>query len=110
MNSDQRRQNCDCILRTVRGLPRGKVVTYGDISLKCYSKNNCGSAVSSAIKAETRRDRHGFPWWRVVKKGLRLDHLPEELDREEARRRLEGEGVRFCNDGSVHPYYRHELQ
>ena len=97
------RMDGDCVIRTVYGLPKGRVVTYGDISVKCYLHPGGGQAVGSAIKAETARDRYGFPWWRVVKRGL----FPKD---EEARRLLEGEGVRFRNDGSVHPDYKHELQ
>ena len=92
----------DCIIRTVHGLPEGKVVTFGDISDKCYLHTDGGQAVGQVISKETSENPCGFPWWRVVfdkYEGLRPKN-------DEARRLLEGEGVRFRDNGSVDPDYR----
>jgi len=63
------------ILRIVRDLPSGKVVTYGDVSREVYGHTGAGQAVGQVIRAETdNAERDGtpesFPWWRVVSKGL----------------------------------------
>ena len=88
------------ILRIVRDLPSGTVVTYGDISREVYGHTKAGPAVGAVIKAETdnaERDGTpgGFPWWRVVSKGLRPHG--------DAREWLAREGVTLRPDGSVHP-------
>ena len=88
------------ILRIVRDLHSGTVVTYGDISLEVYGHTGAGQAVGQVIRAETRNaERDGtlgsFPWWRVVRKGLR--------PHEGADGWLGKEGVTFRPGGTVHP-------
>lgn len=93
----------EAVRSIVHGLPKGKVVTYGDISDQVYRNRGSARGVASAIKAEAARNPRTFPWWRVVLKGWRptvtgqSDHLKEE-------------GVTFLLDGSVAPKCRHELE
>ena len=94
------------ILRIVRDLETGTVVTYGDVSLEVYGHTGAGLHVGQAIKAETRDSERGgrpesFPWWRVVYKrreGLRPHEGAAEL--------LMKEGVTLRSDGTVHPRHR----
>ena len=79
----------------VHQLPKGSVATYGNISEMVYGHCGEGRAVGSAIRKGAERDREGFPWWRVVGKDWRPRIEGQE-------RRLKGEGVEFCSDGSVH--------
>ena len=88
------------ILRIVRRLRPGTVVTYGDVSREVYGHTKAGPAVGQVIRAETdnaeRDGRPGsFPWWRVVSKGLR--------PHEGADGWLAREGVTLRPGGSVHP-------
>jgi len=88
------------IVRIVRDLSPGTVVTYGDISLEVYGDTGAGPALGQAIRAEAdNAERDGrpesFPWWRVVGKGLR--------PHEDAGGWLAKEGVTFRPGGTVHP-------
>ncbi|MCY4283969.1 MAG: MGMT family protein [Thiotrichales bacterium] len=88
------------IVRIVRRLRPGTVVTYGDISLEIYGHTGAGQAVGQVIRAETRNaERDGTPesfqWWRVVRKGLR--------PHEGAGEWLMKEGVTFRRGVTVHP-------
>ena len=82
----------------VRNLQRGKVVTYGDISRRVYGNTGRGRAVGATIRAKAQEP--GFPWWRVVNRKL---HPTQAM--KDGRRKLEDEGVEFCEDGSVKPRF-----
>lgn len=68
----------------IRGLPRGTVVTYGDVAEEVGSPG-AGRAVGRIL---ARTD--GLPWWRVVTTTGRLVPGHEA----EHARRLRAEGVR----------------
>ena len=82
----------------IRNLRRGKVVTYGDISREVFGNARGGRAVGAAIRAKAREP--GFPWWRVVDRKLHPTRAMEG-----ARKKLEDEGIEFCEDGSVKPCF-----
>ncbi len=76
------------ILRTVAGIPRGKVATYGDIA---YIAGYPGS--SRQVAWALHSSSLGLPWHRVVGAGGKI-LLPAEGGMEQ-RFRLEAEGVQF---------------
>src|SRR5512143_1047685 len=75
------------ILRQVRRIPRGKVVTYGDVA---YAAGFPGAARQVAWALHSSR---GLPWHRVVGAGGRI-LLGAEAGFEQ-RIRLQAEGVAF---------------
>ncbi len=75
------------MLAQVRRVPRGKVVTYGDIA---YAAGFPGAARQVAWALHSS---HGLPWHRVVGAGGRILLTGEAAF--EQRMRLQAEGVRF---------------
>jgi methylated-DNA-protein-cysteine methyltransferase-like protein len=75
------------VIRTIRGLRRGEVATYGEVAEEAGSPG-AARAVGSVL---ARVD--GLPWWRVVGAGGRLV-APAAA---EQARRLKEEGVRVVN-------------
>lgn len=82
----------DRVRAAIKGLPRGTVVTYGDIAEEVGSPG-AGRAVGGVL---ARTD--GLPWWRVVTTTGRLVPGHEA----EHARRLRAEGVRV-HQGRVAP-------
>ena len=75
------------IERTIRGIPRGKVATYGSVA------RAAGLRGAARLVARVLHGSYGLPWQRVLGAGgeikLRGDSAIEQ------RLRLEAEGVRF---------------
>jgi methylated-DNA-protein-cysteine methyltransferase-like protein len=71
----------------IAGVPRGKVITYGQVAEKAGFPKAARQAVWSL------RDAKGLPWHRVVAAGGRIA-LPGEKGLDQ-RLRLEMEGVTF---------------
>ncbi|MCY4185137.1 MAG: MGMT family protein [Rhodobacteraceae bacterium] len=71
------------VVDEINNIPKVKVLTYGDISIKINGNKDSSRAVGQAIKSETRSNSK-FPWWRVVfatmkpKKGAEK-HLKNEV-------------------------------
>ncbi|MCY3727083.1 MAG: MGMT family protein [Rhodobacteraceae bacterium] len=53
------------VVNEVNNIPKGKILTYGDISIKIKGNKDSSQAVGQAIKSETESN-NTFPWWRVV--------------------------------------------
>lgn len=81
------------VYRLVRAIPRGMVMTYGDVAHALGTPRGA-RAVGWALRALAGRSAD-VPWHRVLGRGGRIS-LPG-LSGEEQRRRLRSEGVRFCN-------------
>ena len=84
------------VYHIVDKIPRGRVMTYGQISL--YMENLSAQAVGWAMKSCPQ----GLPWHRVVNASggcstARLPHLPPGLQ----QALLEKEGVSFQEDGTI---------
>ena len=78
----------ECLRRTVRRIPRGKVATYGDVA-KAAGFPGAARQVVWAL----RHAGPGLPWHRVVGAGGRI-RLPGEAGLEQ-RTRLASEGISF---------------
>lgn len=92
------RESAERTREIVRQLPKGFVVTYGDISNRIYGNRSGGQAVAAAVEAGAREDPREFPWWRVVNADLKPTSA-----RSEARRHLEEEKIRILQNGTVDP-------
>lgn len=84
------------ILRVVRGVPRGKVATYGQVAALAGIPRGARQ-VGYALHAAGAR---GIPWHRVVNAAGRIS-LPPESGGIEQRLRLLAEGVTVTEGGRV---------
>lgn len=73
--------------RVIAAVPRGKVITYGQVAVVS------GFPGAARLTVRALQSAEGLPWHRVVAAGGRIA-LPDELGREQ-RMRLETEGVTF---------------
>ena len=85
------------VLEVVRSIPRGRVMTYGQISSLMASRIS-----PVAVGWMLHRCPEGVPWQRVVNAagGCSTERLPD-MPRGLQRALLEGEGVRFRDDGTL---------
>lgn len=74
------------VLDVVDRIPRGQVLTYGDV------REWLGESSPRAVGAVLARHGDDVPWWRVVF----ADGRPAPVGTEDALRRLRDEGVSVC--------------
>jgi methylated-DNA-protein-cysteine methyltransferase-like protein len=79
----------------VRQVPRGRVVTYGQLAALLGVARGA-RAVGWALRALSRAEEPRVPWHRVLGSGGRVS-LGESPAGLEQRRRLRREGVRFAH-------------
>jgi len=87
------------VYRIVRQIPRGRVLTYGQVARLAGMPN--GARVVGYAMAACPED---VPWQRVVGKSRRnfgRISLRDSQTAELQRRFLEGEGVRFTGGGEI---------
>lgn len=105
----------ESVYETVRQIPVGSVITYGDLAERIGRSRGAARAVGNILGNRpdndawmtTAADDQDIPWWRVVKADGTL--RPEEESETDHRRRglewakaqLAREGVAFTNDGRV---------
>jgi len=101
----KRSEAFEAVFRIARGIPRGKVMTYGQIATLL------GNALSPrAVGWALHRCPEGVPWQRVVNASggcstERLPDVPPGLQ----RAMLEAEGIRFSKAGTLDlSRHRHE--
>ena len=82
----------------VRGIPRGRVATYGEVA-RLVGVPRGARAVGWALRALSTEQEKRVPWHRVVGAGGRIS-LRGGVDPLLQRRRLRAEGVVF-RDGQV---------
>jgi methylated-DNA-protein-cysteine methyltransferase related protein len=87
------------VYRVVRRVPRGAVVTYGQVAAM-VGHPRAARAVGRALRALGERRARIVPWHRVVNAGGRVS--PRDLFWADVQReRLEEEGVRFDAGGRI---------
>jgi methylated-DNA-protein-cysteine methyltransferase related protein len=83
--------------RVVKSIPRGRVMTYGDLAVAA-GMPGAARAAGRAMWAMGP----DVPWQRVLgRKDARRAHITHERGKLEQRRLLEKEGVRFDAGGTV---------
>jgi methylated-DNA-protein-cysteine methyltransferase-like protein len=83
--------------RLVKSIPRGRVMTYGDLAVAA-GMPGAARAAGRALWAMGP----DVPWQRVLgRKDARRAHITHERGKLEQRRLLEKEGVRFDSSGGV---------
>lgn len=92
---------CRRIYHLVRGIPRGKVMTYGQLA--GLAADVCDSAVPAVtvgrIMAGSGWIAPDLPWWRVIGSEGRYGVLRKRQNRAEQRDLLAAEGVLPDADG-----------
>lgn len=83
----------DAVYELVRAVPRGRVVTYGQVA-RLLGLTRGARAVGWALRALGRDRARRVPWHRVLGAGGRVS-LGDTPGGIEQRRRLRVEGVRF---------------
>ncbi len=87
------------VYEVVRRVPRGSVVTYGQVALICGSPA-AARAVGYALNALDGSD-DTIPWWRVVNAQGRISLKGRGAAADLQRALLEREGVAFDGDGRI---------
>jgi methylated-DNA-protein-cysteine methyltransferase related protein len=87
------------VYRVVRRVPRGKVVTYGQVAA-ILGRPRGARAVGKALGALREAGLDAVPWQRVIGAAGRCTHR-DGFRAEVQRDLLEGEGVRFDRTGRV---------
>lgn len=83
--------------RIVRAIPRGRVMTYGQIAV-ILGAPRAARAVGYAMRASAREDN--VPWQRVINHRGRISAHTEVERPMKQRMLLEAEGVEFDEDGA----------
>ncbi len=83
----------DAVAEVVRGIPRGIVLSYGDVARRA------GSPRAARAVAHALAHSKGLPWWRVA----RADHTLADAVAGEQAKLLRAEGVRVIGKRIVRP-------
>ena|ERR1044072_3882013 len=91
------------VLQLVKGVPRGKVVSYGQVAAQLGIKD----ARVIGWTLHSLGGERDFPWWRVLNNEGKIT-IKAEADRVQQRELLMAEGVQVNDDFSLDiEKYRH---
>ena len=88
------------VYRLVRKIPRGKVVTYGQVAA-ILGHPRAARAVGQALRMLPRGLTKAVPWQRVINAAGRVSIRGDVYPPDAQRELLEAEGVRFSRTGKV---------
>ena len=88
------------VYRLVRKVPRGKVVTYGQVAA-ILGHPRAARAVGQALRLLPPNLLGVVPWQRVINASGGISHRGDVLRPDLQRELLEAEGVRFDRSGRV---------
>jgi methylated-DNA-protein-cysteine methyltransferase-like protein len=88
------------VYRLVRQIPRGKVVTYGQVAA-ILGHPRAARAVGTALRMLPPMLIRTVPWQRVINANGHISHRGDILRPDQQRELLEAEGVRFDRGGRV---------
>ena len=82
------------VYRVVRRVPRGKVVTYGQVAA-ILGHPRAARAVGQALRMLPPSLHRSVPWQRVINAAGRISFKGDVFRPEKQREHLEAEGIRF---------------
>ena len=88
------------VYRVVRRVPRGKVVTYGQVAA-ILGHPRAARAVGAALRQLPPVLQRTVPWQRVINAAGRISHRGDVFRPDRQRDLLEAEGVDFDRSGRV---------
>lgn len=88
------------VYQLVRRVPRGKVVTYGQVAA-ILGQPRAARAVGQALRMLPRPLADVVPWQRVVNSAGRISFRGDIMRPELQRDRLEREGIEFSRGGTI---------
>ena len=88
------------VYRLVRQIPRGKVVTYGQVAA-ILGHPRAARAVGHALRMLPPMLVRVVPWQRVINSSGGISHRGDIARPEQQRALLEAEGIRFSRGGKV---------
>ena len=88
------------VYRLVRKVPRGKVVTYGQVAA-ILGHPRAARAVGQALRLLPPNLLGVVPWQRVINASGGISHRGDVLRPDLQRELLEAEGVRFDRSGRI---------
>src|SRR6185295_18566615 len=88
------------VYRVVRRVPRGKVVTYGQVAA-ILGHPRAARAVGTALRQLPPVLQRVVPWQRVINASGRISHRGDVFRPDRQRDLLEAEGVEFDRGGRV---------
>jgi methylated-DNA-protein-cysteine methyltransferase related protein len=88
------------VYRVVRKVPRGTVVTYGQVAA-ILGHPRAARAVGTALRQLPPVLLRAVPWQRVINATGRISHRGDVLRADQQRELLEAEGVSFDRSGRV---------
>jgi methylated-DNA-protein-cysteine methyltransferase-like protein len=88
------------VYRVVRRVPRGKVVTYGQVAA-ILGHPRAARAVGTALRQLPPVLQRTVPWQRVINAAGRISHRGDVFRPDRQRALLEAEGVDFDRGGRV---------
>lgn len=88
------------VYQLVRKVPRGKVVTYGQVAA-ILGHPRAARAVGQALRMLPRSLHRVVPWQRVINSAGRVSHRGDVFRPDRQRQLLEAEGVRFRRGGNI---------
>ena len=88
------------VYRLVSQVPKGKVVTYGQVAA-LLGAPRAARAVGTALRYLPRPLSHAVPWQRVINAGGGISLRGDVVRAEEQRWLLEAEGIEFNRQGKI---------
>ena len=85
------------VCKVIRGIPRGHVLTYGEVA-RLAGPGGSARRVSMAMRYAPAGTK--LPWHRVINAQGKISFPESSAEYREQKEKLEGEGVKFRN-GSV---------
>jgi len=88
------------VYRVVRRVPRGRVVTYGQVAA-ILGHPRAARAVGTALRQLPPVLQRTVPWQRVINAAGRISHRGDVFRPDRQRELLEAEGVEFDRSGRI---------
>jgi methylated-DNA-protein-cysteine methyltransferase-like protein len=98
--AEQRPRFYSHVYRLIAQVPRGKVVTYGQVAA-LLGAPQAARAVGMALRYLPRELSHQIPWQRVINSSGGISIRGDVIRVEEQRWLLENEGIAFDRSGKV---------